>query len=80
MGDIKNYLNQKVDLYIGSRLVSVGPRSTFKASDRDIQASSQLQELLTRKSFRKLESSSGKSSGKATRKASGKGKATDAAE
>ncbi len=60
MGDIKNYLNQKVDIYIGKQLVSIGSRSTFKATDKDIQSSPQLQELLARKAFRKLEAASSK--------------------
>ncbi len=68
MGNIKNHLNQRVDIYIGKKLVSIGPRKTFKASDKDIQSSPQLQGLLARKAFRKLETADGKAADTASKK------------
>ena len=50
----KLHLNQKIDFYIGKKLVSVGPRGTIKLAEKDIESSPQVQELLARKAFRKL--------------------------
>ncbi len=50
----KLHLNQKIDFYIGKKLVSVGPRGTVKLSEKDIESSPQVQELLARKALRRL--------------------------
>ena len=68
MVEIKNHLNQRMDIYIGKKLLSIPARSTFQASDKDIQASPQLQELLARKDFKKLETSAGKASDTSAKK------------
>lgn len=72
MVDFKNRLNQKVDIYIGKKLVSIGPRKTFKASEKDIETSPQLQELLKRNVIRQM-------GGKAVKVAAG-GKQTESKE
>lgn len=68
MAEIKNHLNQRVDIYIGKELVSIPSRGILKASEKDIQSSPQLQSLLARKAFRKLDVSGAKGSDASSKK------------
>lgn len=52
--DYKLHLNQKADVYIGKKLVSIAPRGGINLSDKDIEASPQIQELIARNALRKL--------------------------
>ena len=58
----KLHLNQKIDFYIGKKMVSVGPRGTVNLTEKDIESSPQAQELLARDTLRKLPQKKGKAS------------------
>jgi hypothetical protein len=53
-GDYKFHLNQKVDVYIGKKLMSIAPRGTIKLTEEDIEASPQIRELLVKNALRML--------------------------
>ena len=52
--NFKLHLNQKADVYIGKKLVSIAPRGGINLSDKDIESSPQIQELIARNALRKL--------------------------
>jgi len=59
---LKSKLYQPVLIHVGKKIVSVGSRGTIKLSEKDIESSPQVQELLARKSFIKLPPTKGKGS------------------